>query len=164
VVLGLLHWIPHVIPFAVSLSSTLEPSNRFAVAMGVWGLAPSKHGSVTNGRSFYTTEEQIYELFSKVGRVKRIVMGLDRFNKTPCGFCFVEFHTHDEAVNAVKYLNQTKLDDRLIRVDLDPGFEEGRQYGRGVSGGQVRDEYRDDYDPGRGGYGRRSQRDRDDSR
>jgi nuclear cap-binding protein subunit 2 len=40
--------------------------------------------------SFYTTEEQIYELFSKCGDIKRIIMGLDRNNKTPCGFCFVE--------------------------------------------------------------------------
>jgi len=41
--------------------------------------------------SFYTTEEQIWELFSKVGEVKRIIMGLNRRDKTPCGFCFVEF-------------------------------------------------------------------------
>jgi nuclear cap-binding protein subunit 2 len=41
--------------------------------------------------SFYTTEEQIYELFSKCGDVKRIIMGLDKFKKTPCGFCFVEY-------------------------------------------------------------------------
>lgn len=27
-------------------------------------------------------------------------------------------------------------------------------YRRGKSGGQVRDEYREEYDPGRGGYGR----------
>ena len=40
--------------------------------------------------SFYTTEEQIYELFSKAGEIKRIIMGLDKFQKTPCGFCFVE--------------------------------------------------------------------------
>jgi len=40
--------------------------------------------------SYYTTEEQIYELFSKCGDLKRIVMGLDKFKKTPCGFCFVE--------------------------------------------------------------------------
>ena len=40
--------------------------------------------------SYYTTEEQIHELFSKCGAVKRIVMGLDKFKKTPCGFCFVE--------------------------------------------------------------------------
>lgn len=37
--------------------------------------------------SFYTTEEQIYELFSKCtspeegGGIKRIIMGLDRHNK-----------------------------------------------------------------------------------
>lgn len=105
--------------------------------------------------SFFTTMEQIYELFSKVGRLKRVIMGLDRFNRTPCGFCFVEYTTHEEALQCVRYLNHTKLDDRVIRVDLDPGFEEGRQYGRGASGGQVRDEYREDYDPGRGGYGKR---------
>ena len=49
-------------------------------------------------------------------------------------------------------MNGTRLDDRLIRVDWDAGFIEGRQYGRGKTGGQVRDEYRTDYDAGRGGY------------
>jgi len=29
------------------------------------------------------------------------------------------------------------LDDRPIRVDFDWGFQEGRQWGRGRSGGQV---------------------------
>lgn len=39
---------------------------------------------------------------------------------------------------------------------MDGGFKEGRQFGRGLSGGQVRDDRRskDEYDPGRGGYGR----------
>ncbi|KAI4262381.1 MAG: hypothetical protein L6R38_008420 [Xanthoria sp. 2 TBL-2021] len=104
--------------------------------------------------SFYTTEEQIHELFAKCGEIKRLVMGLDRFNKTPCGFCFVEYYTHQDALDCMKYIGGTKLDERIIRTDLDPGFQEGRQYGRGKSGGQVRDEYRDEYDPGRGGYGR----------
>lgn len=46
--------------------------------------------------SFYTTEEQIYELFNRVslpsagGGIRRIIMGLDRAKKTPCGFAFVE--------------------------------------------------------------------------
>jgi len=104
--------------------------------------------------SFYTTEEQMYELFSKCGEIKRIIMGLDRVKKTPCGFCFVEYYTHDDAVACMQFLNSTKLDDRVIRTDLDPGFLEGRQFGRGRTGGQVRDEHRSDYDPGRGGYGR----------
>lgn len=105
--------------------------------------------------SFYTTEEQIYELFSKSGTVSHIIMGLDRFNKTPCGFCFVVLKTHAMAVQALRYLNKTKLDDRELTIDLDSGFKEGRQYGRGVSGGQVMDENRTNFDPGRGGYGKR---------
>lgn len=39
--------------------------------------------------SFYTTEEQAYELFSRAGEIKKIIMGLDKNTKTPCGFCFV---------------------------------------------------------------------------
>ncbi|CAG8592226.1 8621_t:CDS:2 [Ambispora gerdemannii] len=103
--------------------------------------------------SFYTTEEQIYELFSKCGEIKRIIMGLDKFQKTPCGFCFVEYYHHQDALDCMKYVNTTKLDERIIRTDLDPGYRDGRQYGRGRSGGQVRDEYRQDYDQGRGGWG-----------
>ncbi|KAI3793635.1 hypothetical protein L1987_36255 [Smallanthus sonchifolius] len=36
--------------------------------------------------SFYTTEEQLYELFSRAGEIKKIVMGLDKNTKTPCGY------------------------------------------------------------------------------
>jgi nuclear cap-binding protein subunit 2 len=103
--------------------------------------------------SFYTTEEQVFELFSKAGEIKRIIMGLDRVKKTPCGFCFVEYLTRRDAEASVRFLSGLKLDERFIRVDYDVGFEQGRQYGRGKSGGQVRDEYRTDYDPGRGGFG-----------
>ncbi|KAI9267482.1 putative nuclear cap binding protein subunit 2 [Helicostylum pulchrum] len=105
--------------------------------------------------SFFTTEEQIYELFGKCGEIKRIIMGLDRNQKTPCGFCFVEYYHRSDALDCMKYTNGTKLDERVIRCDLDPGFKEGRQFGRGRSGGQVRDEYRTEYDVGRGGWGHR---------
>ncbi|KAL2520211.1 Nuclear cap-binding protein subunit 2 [Forsythia ovata] len=125
--------------------------------------------------SFYTTEEQVYELFSRAGELKKIVMGLDKNTKTPCGFCFVMFYSREDAEDTVKYISGTILDDRPIRVDFDWGFQEGRQWGRGRSGGQVRDEYRTDYDPDillaeitfsifffrfirRGGYGKLVQR------
>lgn len=43
---------------------------------------------------------------------------------------------------------------RIARgVDLDAGFVEGRQFGRGESGGQWRDDFREDVDEGRGGQG-----------
>ncbi|CDF34191.1 Nuclear cap-binding protein subunit, putative [Chondrus crispus] len=107
--------------------------------------------------SFYTREEQIFDLFSRVGEVKRIIMGLDRIKKTPCGFCFVEYFTRTDAEKSVHFISGTKLDERTIRVDYDIGYSPGRQYGRGRSGGQVRDEHRLDYDPGRGGFGKANQ-------
>lgn len=58
----------------------------------------------------------------------------------------------------MRYISGTKLDERIIRCDLDLGYKEGRQFGRGKSGGQVRDEHRQDYDPGRGGWGAQAQR------
>merc|ERR1711920_641752 len=51
-------------------------------------------------------------------------------------------------------LNKTSFDDRLIRVDWDAGVTEGRQFGRGESGDQWRDDFRADYDVARGGHGR----------
>jgi nuclear cap-binding protein subunit 2 len=103
--------------------------------------------------TFYTTEEQLWELFSKVGEISRIIMGLNMESKQQCGFCFVEYNTHNEAANCMRFINGTKLDDRIIRIDWDPGFVEGREYGRGMGGNQRRDQYRNDFDPGRGGYG-----------
>lgn len=48
------------------------------------------------------------------------------------------FYTRKDAEIAMETLNQTRLDERTVRVDWDAGFAEGRQYGRGKHGGQVR--------------------------
>ena len=58
--------------------------------------------------------------------------------RTPCGFCFVEYYSNAEALACMRYVSGTKLDERVIRCDLDLGYKEGRQFGRGKSGGQVR--------------------------
>ncbi len=65
-------------------------------------------------------------------------MGLDKHRMTPCGFAFVVYYTRDDAEDAVKYISGTVLDDRPVRADFDWGFKEGRQFGRGRSGGQAR--------------------------
>jgi len=64
-------------------------------------------------------------------------MGLDKVRHTPCGFCFVVYYTRADTEDCVKYINGMALDERLIRVDFDWGFRDGRQFGRGKSGGQV---------------------------
>ncbi len=100
--------------------------------------------------SFFTTEAQILGLFSSVGPVKRVIMGLNHKTKTPCGFCFVEYYTFEAVHACLKYVSGTVCDGRIIRADLDTGFKPGRQFGRGASGGQVRDERRREHDIGRG--------------
>ncbi len=65
-------------------------------------------------------------------------MGLDKNQLTPCGFAFVVYYTREDAEDAVKYISGTVMDDRPVRVDFDWGFKEGRQFGRGRSGGQAR--------------------------
>jgi nuclear cap-binding protein subunit 2 len=99
--------------------------------------------------SFSTRVSHLKSLFSTVGKVRNIHMGLDRFQKTPCGFAFVEYHTRSHALDAVAFLSGSKLDGKVIRVELDAGFKPGRQYGRGASGGQVRDDRRGMIDPKR---------------
>lgn len=37
----------------------------------------------------------------------------------------------------MRYISGTKLDERIVRCDLDLGYKEGRQFGRGKTGGQV---------------------------
>ena len=64
----------------------------------------------------------------------------DRYKKTPCGFALVEYRRRIDALAAVAHLTGTMLDGLPIRVELDAGFKPGREYGRGQSGGQVRDE------------------------
>jgi len=95
--------------------------------------------------SFYTSESQLLELFELCGNVVNLIMGLNREKKQPCGFCFVEYATRDEAAEAIECLNLSMLDGRQIRIDWDLGFEQGRQFGRGKSGGQVRDELKPDF-------------------
>ena len=101
--------------------------------------------------TFSTRSHDILAFFSTLGKVKKIHLGLDRYKKTPCGFAFVEYEERECALNAVVSLSGCKLLGRPIRVELDAGFKPGRQYGRGVSGGQVRDDRRTTLDPARSG-------------
>lgn len=83
------------------------------------------------------TELCAAQVFGRAGDIKRIIMGLDKHQMTPCGFVFVVYYTRQDAEDAVKYISGTIIDERPIRVDFDWGFKDGRQFGRGRSGGQV---------------------------
>lgn len=98
--------------------------------------------------SFFTTQDSLRELFSRAGNIDRIIMGINN-EGSPCGFCFVIYTTHEEAERAVEYISKSKLDERVIRVDWDAGYKEGREKGRGTGGQQKRDDFRNQNDADR---------------
>jgi nuclear cap-binding protein subunit 2 len=90
--------------------------------------------------SFKIWEEKIWEFFSKIGEIKRIITGINRIDLSPCGFCFVEFYHSKFGIFCILNLNGLKLNSRVLKVDIDEGFKEGRQYGRGKEGGQLKED------------------------
>ncbi|KAE9533591.1 hypothetical protein AGLY_009229 [Aphis glycines] len=77
-----------------------------------------------------STEEDIHKLFSEAGKIKTIIMGLDKHKLTPGGFCFIEYETRAGTENCMKIMNGALLDGKQLLVDWDAGFIEGRQYRR----------------------------------
>ncbi|KAL8451074.1 hypothetical protein Emag_002947 [Eimeria magna] len=170
---------------------------RTCSSLEEWNEAVRTSRAVYVGNlNYFTTEEELYEetelelirvyaqLASHAGSVDRIVMGLNRLTRAPCGFAFVFFRSSQEAHVAVEILSGAQCDGRVIRVDPDSGrdIDGDRKFGRdefplrltrrdfccfasvscarvlrvaceGTSGRQWRDEWRDFYDPGRGGEG-----------
>lgn len=55
--------------------------------------------------SFFTTEQQLHEVFSIAGPISRIIMGLNQKTKTPCGFCFVEYYRREHAAACLKFVS-----------------------------------------------------------
>jgi len=109
---------------------------RLCAGTQVAALRESKWVYVGN-LSFHTSEAQLYSLCTRVGPVRRVIMGLNSRLKTPCGFAFAEFYEANDALEAVAVLSETVLDDMQIRVELDFGYKNGRHFGRGQTGGQV---------------------------
>ena len=82
--------------------------------------------------SFDATEEQVNELFAQFGKVDSIAMITDRDSGRFRGFSFVEME--DSAANAaIKALNDTEMDGRVLRVNEARPREE-----RGSGGGGYR--------------------------
>ncbi|KAI5180996.1 nuclear cap-binding protein subunit 2 [Nematocida sp. AWRm80] len=89
-----------------------------------------------------TREEQLVLLFSQCSIVKRVIMGLDAKRYTPCGFAFVEYISVNAPITARRLFSRYVIDKHNIYIDLNTGFAENRQFGRGAYGRQVREDKR----------------------
>ncbi|KAF7701704.1 Nuclear cap-binding protein subunit 2 [Cucumispora dikerogammari] len=78
-------------------------------------------------------EDKIWGLFGTCGEIKRVIMGLNRCTLYQEGFCFIEYYQRKSALKAVNF-ERFYYSGKRLNVNLDHGFEEGRQFGRGFYG------------------------------
>lgn len=68
------------------------------------------------GLSYITTDAQLNQHFSQVGKVISAKVITDRYSGQGKGFGFVEMSTLEEAKKAMKELNNSQLNERNIVV------------------------------------------------
>ena len=66
---------------------------------------------------YSTTDEELKELFGKVGTVESANVISDKFSGRSKGFGFVEMSTDEEAQKAIDELNGSQIGDRSIVVN-----------------------------------------------
>lgn len=77
-----------------------------------------KHDIFVGNLDFNTTEEQLHQVFSEVGRLVRVRMVTDQDTGKPRGFAFVEFEDPQAALSAIRNMNDFELNGRRIRVNF----------------------------------------------
>lgn len=92
--------------------------------------------------SFKVREEKLWGFFTGFGEIKRIITGINRIDLSQCGFCFIEFCYPKISIICFLNINGIRLYNRVLKIDLDEGFTEGRQFGRGKRGGQMMEDPR----------------------
>jgi cold-inducible RNA-binding protein len=89
--------------------------------------------SVTNifvgNLNYQTTQDDLFEAFSRYGAVERVNIVTDRDTGQPRGFAFVEMTERKDAEAAISQLNGTELNGRAMNVN------EARPKPSGGSGG-----------------------------
>ncbi len=77
-----------------------------------------KHDIFVGNLAFNTTEEQLHQAFSEIGRVIKVRLVTDMDTGKPRGFAFVEFEDPQAALSAIRNMNDYELNGRRIRVNF----------------------------------------------
>lgn len=77
-----------------------------------------KHDVFVGNLSFNTTEEQLHQAFSEIGRVINVRLVTDVETGKPRGFAFVEFQDPQAALSAIRNMNDYELNGRRLRVNF----------------------------------------------
>eukprot|EP00559_Dactyliosolen_fragilissimus_P001840 CAMPEP_0184864556 /NCGR_PEP_ID=MMETSP0580-20130426/15389_1 /TAXON_ID=1118495 /ORGANISM="Dactyliosolen fragilissimus" /LENGTH=506 /DNA_ID=CAMNT_0027363407 /DNA_START=34 /DNA_END=1554 /DNA_ORIENTATION=- len=77
-----------------------------------------KHDIFVGNLAFSTTEEQLHQAFSELGRIIKVRMVNDLETGKPRGFAFIEFEDPQVALSAIRNMNDYELNGRKIRVNF----------------------------------------------
>lgn len=77
-----------------------------------------KHDIFVGNLAFNTTEEQLHQAFSEIGRVLNVRLVTDLDTGKPRGFAFVEFENPEAALAAIRNMNDYELNGRRLRVNF----------------------------------------------
>mmetsp|Transcript_24838 Transcript_24838/g.56067 ORF Transcript_24838/g.56067 Transcript_24838/m.56067 type:complete len:97 (+) Transcript_24838:1-291(+) len=73
-------------------------------------------------------EEFLWFLFSKIGRIKRIIIGINKKSLLPCGFCFIEYFFIMDCRITQQTLFGLEIKGKFIKLDKDDGYKENRHF------------------------------------
>ena len=82
------------------------------------GGQQQKHDVFVGNLAFNTTEEQLHQAFSDLGRIVKVRMVTDNDTGKPRGFAFIEFEDPQAALSAIRNMNDYELNGRRIRVNF----------------------------------------------
>ena len=77
-----------------------------------------KHDIFVGNLAFNTTEDQLHQAFSEIGRVLKVRMVTDQETGKPRGFAFIEYEDPQAALSAIRNMNDYELNGRRIRVNF----------------------------------------------
>jgi cleavage stimulation factor subunit 2 len=77
-----------------------------------------KHDIFVGNLAFNTSEDQLHQAFSEIGRVIKVRLVTDMETGKPRGFAFIEFEDPQAALSAIRNMNDYELNGRRIRVNF----------------------------------------------
>ena len=96
--------------------ATMHSQSAAAGASG--GGTNPKNDIFVGNLAFNTTEEQLLQAFSEIGRVLNVRLVTDIETGKPRGFAFVEFEDPQAALSAIRNMNDYELNGRRLRVNF----------------------------------------------